>query len=178
MCTLDEIILFRQTKGKKKLILDTNVLLLLFIGMNDISSLSKYGCTQKYTEDDYRLLLKILGFFESEIVITPHTIAEFSNFFKRDIKNPKLHHYMVMVMDKLKNYKEEYISLKELLKIEVKALVSFGFPDMSIIEAAIKIDAVILTDEVNLCDHANLKRIPNIRFSALRAANVLAISSR
>jgi hypothetical protein len=171
--TLNEICRYREKYGKKKLILDTNLLLLLLIGGYDKSCLDKYQCTEKYTGNDYVLLLKVLNFFKSEIVITPQILAEFSNQTIRDIKNPKIHHFIMMVRDKLRQYKEEYVPLDKLLDIEVKTIVIFGFPDMSIIEAASKIDAVILTDEINLCDHANFKRIPNIRFSALRAANTL-----
>ena len=174
MYTLDNVRVYRETKGKKKLIIDTNLLLLLLVGACDKNFLQSCDCTRKYTGNDYDLLLKILRFFESEIIITPHILAEFSNFFRRDIKEPKIHYYLTTVMDRLKNYKEEHISLERLLGTKVNILVMLGFPDMSIIEAAKKIDAVILTDDVGLSVYADSSQIPNIRFSAVSASELIA----
>lgn len=77
------------------------------------------------------------------------------------------------VVDKLKGYKEENISLDRLLETKVNILAIYGFPDMSIIEAARKIDAVILTDDISLGQYANSCRIANVSFSAVSANNLL-----
>jgi hypothetical protein len=171
--TLNEVRRYRETRGKKKLILDTNLLLLLFIGGCDKKFLPSCQCTEKYTEDDYNLLLKVLNFFEPEIVITPHILAEFSNISRRDIKEPKIHYYLMMVMDKLQHYKEEHIPLDRLLGLGINVIVLFGFPDMSIIEAAKKLGGVILTDEISLGLYANSNQIPNVSFSAVRANQLI-----
>ena len=173
MYTLDGVRSYRETRGKRKLILDTNLLLLLLIGACDKNFLQSCNCTRKYTGDGYDLLLKILRFFESEIIITPHVLAEFSNFFMRDIKEPKIHYYLTTVIDRLKNYKEEHISLERLLCTKVSILVLLGFPDMSIIEAAKKIDGVILTDDISLSLYADSCQIANIRFGAVSANEFL-----
>lgn len=169
MYTIADVRRYRETRGKKKLILDTNLLLLLLIGACDKSFLEKCTCTKKYTHEDYELLVKILRFFGSEIVITPHILAEFSDLSMRDIKEPKIHYYLATVIDKLKNYKEEHVSLERLLNTKVKILAMLGFPDMSIIEASKKIDAVILTDDMRLGLYANSCQIANIPFSAVSA---------
>ncbi|MGD1003654.1 MAG: hypothetical protein ABR884_03725 [Minisyncoccia bacterium] len=174
MYTLDEVRAYREAKGKKKLILDTNLLLLLLIGVCDKNLLSKYACTEKYTINDYSLLLKILRFFESDIVITPHILAEFSNLVRRDIKEPKMHYYLATIMDKLKSYQEEYIPLDRLLGMGVRVIVLFGFPDMSIIEAARNINAVILTHDIRLGEYANASGLPSISFGAVQARDLMA----
>lgn len=173
MYTLDSIRSYRETRGRKKLILDTNLLLLLLIGACDKNFLQSCDCTRKYTGDDYGLLLKILRFFESEIIITPHVLAEFSDLSRRDIKEPKIHYYFTMAVDRLRHYKEEHIALERLLSTKVNILVLFGFPDMSIIEAAKKIDAVILTDDIDLSLYADSCQSANIRFGAVKANEFL-----
>lgn len=174
MYTLDNVRNYRETRGKKKLILDTNLLLLLLIGACDKNFLRGCDCTKKYTDNDHDLLLKMLRFFESEVVITPHILAEFSNLLRRDIKEPKLHYCLTTIMDRLKNYKEEHISLERLLGTKVSILILLGFSDMSIIEAAKKIDAVILTDDIGLSVYADSSQIPNIRFGAVSANELVA----
>ena len=173
MYTLDNIRKYRETIGKKKIILDTNLLLLLLIGACDKNFLSQCACTNKYTNDDHNLLLKIFRFFETQIIITPHIIAEFSNISIRDIKEPKIHYYLKTVLDRLKNYKEEYISLERLLGVKVEILAKYGFSDLSIIEVAKKIDAVILTDDMSLALYADTCRIPSIKFGAVKANHLL-----
>lgn len=173
MFTLRDVRTYREKKGKKKLILDTNLLLLLLIGACEKDFLPSCACTEKYTGDDYDLLLKVLRFFESEIIITPHILAEFSNLSRRDIKEPKIHYYLTTVMNRLKTYKEEHISLERLLGTKVDILVMLGFPDMSVVEAAKKIDAVILTDDIGLSLYADSAQIANIRFGAVKANEVL-----
>ena len=177
MYTLSEVRRFRETKGKKKLILDTNLLLLLLIGACDKSLLSLCQCTDKYTGEDYDLLLKLLYFFESKIVITPHVLAEFSNISRRDIKEPKIDYYLTTVINRLKCYREENVSLDRLLEMGVKVAVLFGFPDMSIIEATKKADAVILTDDIGLGEYANSCQMPSVSFGAVQA-NDLILSTR
>lgn len=173
MYSIKSVKKYRETKGKKKLILDTNLLLLLLVGICDSNFLSKCECTHKYAINDYRLLLKIFKYFESEIIITPHILAEFSNISIRDIKEPKIHYYLQTVLNKLKDYKEEHISLERLLSIRVNILALYGFTDMSIIEGAKKIDAVILTDDIGLGLYADSRNIPSIKFGALRANELI-----
>lgn len=174
MLTLNDVRRYRETRGKKKLVLDTNLLLLLLIGSCDKNLLSRSACTQKYTSSDYDLLVTTLRFFNAEIVITPHILAEFSDFSRRDIKEPKIHYYLMTVVDRLKAYQEEHVPLERLLGVEIKILAMLGFPDMSIIEAAKKIDGVILTDDIGLSIYADSSRIANIRFSAMIADQLLS----
>ena len=173
MYTLDSVRLFRQTVGKKQLLLDTNLLLLLLVGACDKTFLPKFNCTSKYTEDDYNLLISIFNFFETKIVITPHILAEFSDISIRDIKAPKIHYYFATVLNRLKNYREEHIPLERFFGMQVSILAIYGFPDMSIIEASKKLDAVILTDDIGLGEYANSCRIANIKFGAVKADRLL-----
>ena len=173
MHTLDEVRLFCEKKGKKKVILDTNLLLLLLVGTCDKDFISRCACISMYTSEDYELLVNTLRYFKAEIVITPHILAEFSDFFRRDVKEPKLSHYLHIVVAKLKNYSEEHIPLEIILGTKMSSLLMLGFPDTSIIEAAKKIDAAILTEDTGLGLQADALGIPNIKFKAVKAMKLI-----
>lgn len=173
MYTFESICEFRKSRGKKKIILDSNLLLLLFIGGCDHRWLITCDCVKNYSAENYKLLLRILSLFDPEIIITPHILTEVSNFSKRDIKEPKIHHYISTVVSRLKNYKEEHISLESMLGINLKLLVRFGFTDMSIFEVSKKNNAVILSDDLGLCLLADSNSVPNIHFKRIIGAELL-----
>ena len=174
MYSLEEISQYRATDGVyvNKLVLDTNLLLLLCIGSFKIESLSKLKCTARYSSEDYILLLKILDFFQKQIIITPHILAEFSNISKNDIKDSEIAQYLVHVVEKLKGFQEQHIPLVGLLILNVGLLARFGFPDIGIIEAAKILNAFILTDDGALSRHANDCQIPNCYFQNIRTSTL------
>lgn len=159
---------YRETYGLNKLVLDTNLLLLLLIGSFKIDSLTKCKCTQKYNSEDYKLLLQIISFFEKKIVITPHILAEFSNLSKIDIKDPQIVEYIAYVIEQLRGYQEQHTPLVELLNIDIVLLARFGFPDVGIIETAKTLNAFILTDDGNLSRHADRIGIANCYFQYIK----------
>ncbi len=172
MYDLKSIIAFREAKGKQKLILDTNLLILLLVGFFDPDHIENCPRTKGFCKDDFDLLLKILENFESEIIITPHVLAELSNLSKSKMGVPedKISSYFKVIIDKLSKFQEEHIPLKELIGIDLKILVRFGFPDMSIIESSKKLRAIILTKEDDMVDHARSIGIKAINFTNIRTA--------
>ncbi|MEA5415096.1 hypothetical protein [Synechococcus sp. BA-132 BA5] len=67
------------------LLLDTNLLLLLFIGGKDVSLIKKARTLSAYTEEDYELLREFaeLNRFTS-LLTTPHIITEVSNLLGKE----------------------------------------------------------------------------------------------
>lgn len=172
MNTVKEIHDYHRRFGKSKLVVDTNVLLLLFVGSFDKDFLPYCKATNMFSEKDFDTLLKkIFCHFESEIIITPQILAELSNISRQEIKDPKLHWYFKTLVDKLKLYKEGYIPLERLLGIELKVLVRLGFPDISLVEVCKELKAVLLTDENGLYQYATSCKIPAINFKSIRIAN-------
>jgi hypothetical protein len=66
------------TASRRRVFLDANVLLLLYVGTFDPELISQFKRTRQYTEEDFDLLKRIVSSF-SEIVTTPHVLAEVSN---------------------------------------------------------------------------------------------------
>lgn len=167
MYTEDDVVAFRQREGAKPVIVDTEVLLLLLIGIYDSSIIARCKMTASYTREDHSLLLRILHYFKPQILITPHILAEFSNQSRQGISGDKEAEYLGVIVEKLKNYQEEYISLTALLKVGIKLLSDLGFPDVSTLEAARNQGAVILTADKPLAARAMYLKLPACDFKAV-----------
>src|SRR2546423_13863692 len=73
--------LFEKYKNKGILI-DTNLLLLVAVGTYDVSRILTWKRTQKYTLDDYALMLRILGYFERRVT-SPNILTEVDNLARQ-----------------------------------------------------------------------------------------------
>lgn len=60
------------------IMVDTNILLLFFIGAFDQNLIPRFKRTRQFTVEDYATLIDILGPFD-KIVATPHILTEVSN---------------------------------------------------------------------------------------------------
>ena len=63
------------------ILIDTNILLLYFVGSYDIQQISRFKRTKKFVVEDYKLLTRIWNSFK-KIVTTPHILTEVSNWGK------------------------------------------------------------------------------------------------
>jgi hypothetical protein len=69
----------------KTLLLDTNLLLLLFIGGKDLSLISKARTLTAFVEDDYDLLAEVINHNSfNRLVTTPHIMTEVSNLLGKE----------------------------------------------------------------------------------------------
>ena len=64
-------------------IIDTNLLLLLIVGACDLSAIGR-GRLQKYTINDYNLMMRIFRLLD-RIIITPNIMTETDNLARQDI---------------------------------------------------------------------------------------------
>ena len=62
----------------KSLIIDTNLLVLLVVGLTRLSLIERHKRTKQYVAADFELLVRCIS-NSSRIVVTPHTLAETSN---------------------------------------------------------------------------------------------------
>jgi hypothetical protein len=161
-----------QQKGRVCIILDTNILHLLLVGIYDKNYIASCELVcHIYTPQDFDILGEILRYFQPAIIITPTVLAEISNQSKIKVKDPHFHIYLQRMIDKLKQCKEINFPLEKLLRINMALLRDFGFTDMSIIEIAKEINAVILTDEVAMHARFNTS-MPIIKFSHIKANRI------
>jgi hypothetical protein len=65
----------------RTLVLDTNLIVLLVIGLADESLVARHKRTRAYTTNDFRLLLEIISTFE-EVSVIPNALSEASNLLE------------------------------------------------------------------------------------------------
>jgi len=66
-----------------KLALDTNLLLVLVVGLSDRNLVGKVKRTRPFEPEDYDLLLEVIARFD-QLIVTPHVFAETSNLLGQD----------------------------------------------------------------------------------------------
>jgi hypothetical protein len=66
----------------KGVLVDSNLLLLLAVGLYNPARITSFKNTQKYTADDYGLMLRILVFFERRVT-TPNILTEVDNLARQ-----------------------------------------------------------------------------------------------
>lgn len=66
----------------RSVLLDTNLLVLLVVGLYDKSAIGEHKRTREFVPEDYEILSKKLNEFE-EVWITSHCLAEVSNLLKQ-----------------------------------------------------------------------------------------------
>ena len=177
--SLQDITSFCLSKPDAKLIVDTNIFLLLFIGIYDPEYLKRCplmtGNGKNYEKKHFDLMLEILGRFRNNIVITPHILSEINMLSRRDIKTPHFDAYFTKMVKKLENCKEHLVELGALLKSG--GIREFGFADISLVEAAREKKWAILTDEFDLYRTFN-EHVPIIYFSAVVAQEIQKVYSK
>lgn len=67
---------------RPKVILDTNLLVLLIVGLTSPRLIASHGGLKAYAADDFALLVGIVS-RAAAIVVTPNTLSETSNLLKR-----------------------------------------------------------------------------------------------
>lgn len=98
----------------KSALIDTNLFVLLVVGLYDKKYIAKHKRTNVFTEEDYDLLLKNLALYD-ELWITSHCVAEVSNLLKQT--NSALQNDLLGCLRSLCNLtKESHLSHHNIVK--------------------------------------------------------------
>ena len=73
---VEQLLIEYRTEG---VLVDANLLLLYVVGVYDPSKIERFKHTNAYTRDDFELLDRLLGQFET-VATTPPVLTEVSNF--------------------------------------------------------------------------------------------------
>lgn len=150
----------------KSVIIDSNIMLLLVVGTTNKSYIKTHKRLQKFTEDNYDLLMSELGKY-SEIILIPNIVTEVSNLIKQtnqddnsEDKKHEVNRKIYATFSRLiKDYKENYI--KSIDAFESDHYIDLGITDSAILILAEKKKhegpVCILTDDYKLAGKANKK---------------------
>jgi hypothetical protein len=151
--------------SRQGIVVDTNLLLLHFVGGFDPGRISSFKRTEIFSEADFQLLSKLLARF-SRIVTTPTILAEtsaFSGHFPHPDRSDYYSHFgqRIAVLD------EQFVASRELAADE--DWYPFGLTDCSLIRLASESYLVITTD-LALWAHLETKGFDAINFNHYRLA--------
>jgi len=163
--------LFRQYRGKR-LLLDTNLLLLFLIGTFDRNLIPRFKRTTAFSINDFETLATLLSFFDSWIT-TPQLLTEVSSLANSlpDSMKPQWHLHLRVQTDSLL---ELFVPSIELM--QQQSFLAFGLADSSICAAAPT--ALVLTEDFRLSGYLRNKALPVMNFRDVLALALGAGSGR
>jgi hypothetical protein len=92
-------------------ILDSNLLLLLVVGLADRTYIGKHRRLQAYSEADFELLRQLIAPM-SAIVVTPNILTETSNFAQQ-IAEPARTRIAIVFATLLEKLEEQYVASRQ-----------------------------------------------------------------
>lgn len=159
------VILELINKYKSKgILIDSNLLLLLYIGSISPSLIKKFPRTKMYTLEDYNLIFKIIEKFKT-VYTLPNILTEVNN-----LANKLSGEYKIQFYDKftghIKVLNEIYIKSKNLLvNNEIR---KFGLTDTAIYYS-LKHKYLLLTDDFPLAEYSRKNNFDVINFNNIRS---------
>lgn len=144
-------------------LVDTNILLLFFIGSYDRGLVARFKRTSQFTARDYELVVNFLAAFERRFT-TPHILAEVSNLAGQLPQHRRYDFYRVYaaLLDRLFEVRP---AATDVVTLPI-------FPRLALTDAAIEHVArdryLVLTDDGPLAGHLRGAGIATINFADIR----------
>lgn len=157
-----EIILNRHKRSG--ILVDTNILLLYFIGNFDRSLIPRFKRLKEFTIDDYDILESLLILFNKKIITTPNILSEI-NSLSCQLKDPAKTNYFEKFASEISLLDEHYIKSEKACKI--KEFPKFGLTDSVIISLSIK-KHLVLTVDFPLYNYLQKAGLDAINFNHIR----------
>ena len=151
---------------REGLLIDSNLLLLLFVGQYDPTRIEKFKRTDQFTIGDFELLADYIEQFK-EVVTTPSILTEVSNLLGQLPENLRYYCWQHFAHG-LKNLHELYTPSQELG--DEKAFPKFGLTDTAVLQAA-NGKYLVLTDDFRLTQYLIGQNIDVINFNRLRTSD-------
>lgn len=149
----------------KRVLLDTNLLVLFIVGGTDLAYIGKHkNCTnRKYTEEDYNAILS-LALASSGVVTTPQILSETSNLL-RQTSEPIKQEVTALLRLYIKEKDEIYIHSSTSADDNFYSIL--GFSDVSILSAMDE-NTVLVTDDGPLHSAACSRSLQAIHLEEIR----------
>ncbi|HEY4760863.1 MAG TPA: PIN domain-containing protein [Thermoguttaceae bacterium] len=158
-----------QRYSRQGIIVDTNILLLYFVGNLNRLYIAKHKRTRQYLAEDFDLLTNFLRFFQNRIVTTPNILTEVSNLLGDSI-TPEQKRLWNIFVAAIGIMEEKYLPSQTLCQ---KPMLSrFGLTD-SAIDELVREKYLVLTDDAMLFQHLEKNGLDVVNFTHLRAPRLL-----
>ncbi|HEV7517964.1 MAG TPA: PIN domain-containing protein [Thermoanaerobaculia bacterium] len=125
-------------------VLDSNLLVLLAVGILDRGMIREHKRTSQYVPEDFDLLADLLARF-SLILVTPNGLTETANLLQQ-IREPYRQRLLAVLASLLPRLVEEYVPSKEAVASPI--FTRLGLADAAIVESFP--EAYVVTDDFDL----------------------------
>ncbi|MBE9049587.1 hypothetical protein IQ243_04045 [Nostocales cyanobacterium LEGE 11386] len=159
----DYILALFQSYKQKGVLIDTNILVLWFVGTVNRPRISQFNRTEKFLPEDYDLLVSILSYF-SKIVTTPNVLTEVNSLINQ-IGEPERSQCYSVFTQAMTTLDEFYI--ESVHAVQLDNFTKYGLTDCGIVSLA-KNQYLVLTDDFKLANYLQKISIDTINFNNLR----------
>lgn len=161
---MNEILILFSKYRQKGILIDTNILLLYFVGTVNRERISRFNRTEKFTPEDYDLLLEVISFF-SKRVTTPNILTEV-NSLTNQLGEPERSQCLALFSKSITLFNENYIPSHTIS--QRAEFMRFGLTDCGILELAYS-RYLVLTDDLKLAVHLQSQGVDVVNFNHLRS---------
>lgn len=152
----------------RKIVLDSNLLVLLVVGLTDQKLISKHKRTKTFEQADFGLLVRTISRFDT-IILTPHVLTEVSNLISQT-SEPALSAVRTTFANFIQIQEEVYVFSKD--SVRQSSFIRLGLTDAAILEL-VSTDLALLTTDVGLYLEAAKTNPLAENFNHLRQARLL-----
>ena len=152
-----------ESYRQKGILIDTNILLLWFVGTVNRSRISKFNRTEQFLPEDYDSLVQILSYF-SKNVTTPNILTEV-NSLANQLGEPERSQCFSIFAQGVARLDESYIESRTSASME--GFTKFGLTDCGIINLASN-QYLVLTDDFKLANYLENSGVDTINFNHIR----------
>lgn len=149
----------------KGILVDTNILLLLFVGEANKDRITRFPRTEQFRLSDYDLLVDLLRRFKT-IATTPNILTEVNSLINQ-LGEPDRSMCYEVFATRLPSLEETYLPSKEVASLEWHFL-SYGLTDCSMAELA-QNRYLVLTDDLKATSYLLSQGIDVVNFNNLRS---------
>lgn len=149
----------------KRLLVDTNLLLLYFVGGVRRDLIKSFKRTASFGERDFILLARIIHFFR-RVATTPHVLTEVSNLLSQR-GEPERSALLRFVANSIQRWREHSPPSRQLVQRD--CFLRFGLTDTAITEVSL-LSCLVLTDDRALAGFLTKRGGEVLCFQDLQAA--------
>ncbi len=145
-------------------LVDTNLLLLFFVGFYDQRRIQGFGRTSQFEPEDFLILQAFLQRFD-RFVTTPHVLAETSNLLRQipgDSAKRDCHALLKQTIPRM----QEHHTAAATVAAE-PGFVQLGLTDMAIAKASPGV-YLVLTDDLDLYGYLSNRGVDALNFNNIR----------
>ena len=159
----DHVATLVQRYRSRGVLVDTNILLLFFVGSFDRNLISRFKRTERYTPGDFDLLIRLLTRFD-RMVTTPNILSEV-NGLSAQLGEPAKTAYFQHFSETIGLIAETYVVSAEAAKLD--HFPKLGLTDSGIVQL-VKGKYLVLTDDFPLSGFLADAGIDALNFNHLR----------